>query len=222
MGNRAVITTSKALDVSKSRELGIYLHWNGGRDSVEPFLKYCELKGYRPPSQDCYGWARLCQVIGNFFGGSTSIGIDTCNKLDCDNWDNGVYIIDGWEIVGRQFFEGSEQDSYDMTEMLLDIDESQPEKERLGKEYITAEIVDVKDIKIGDKVYVLDDIRGRVEKYEVVGIGEDEVRNGTNVLGMPYVNKYFNNNGYSGNINNYIRTDKVRKVSDDKEVNENA
>lgn len=43
MGNRAVITTSKAPDVSGAKDLGIYLHWNGGRDSVEAFLKYCVL-----------------------------------------------------------------------------------------------------------------------------------------------------------------------------------
>ena len=33
MGNRAVITTRKDL-----KDIGIYLHWNGGRDSVEGFL----------------------------------------------------------------------------------------------------------------------------------------------------------------------------------------
>lgn len=31
MGNRAIITTKK-------RDLGVYLHWNGGRDSVGAFL----------------------------------------------------------------------------------------------------------------------------------------------------------------------------------------
>ena len=136
MGNRAVITTSKALDVSTTNDLGVYLHWNGGRDSVEAFLKYCELKGYRSPSVDNYGWARLCQVIGNYFGGGNSVGIDTCNRLDCENWDNGVYIIDKWEIVGRQFFEGHEQDCYPLNEMLLAIDERQPEKEQLGADFI--------------------------------------------------------------------------------------
>jgi hypothetical protein len=212
MGNRAVITTSKASDVSKTKDIGIYLHWNGGRDSVEAFLEYCELKGYRPPSTDGYGWARLAQVIGNFFGGSTSVGINTCDNLDCDNWDNGVYIIDGWKIVGRQFFDGSEQNSYERTDMLLDIDKAQPENEQLGKEFLTAEIVSVEDIKVGDKVLLVDDIYGRVEKYEVVGIGEDVVRNGRNVLGMPYVNKYFNDGSYDVNINNYITTETVRKV----------
>lgn len=30
MGNRAVITTP-------DKKMGVYLHWNGGRDSVEPY-----------------------------------------------------------------------------------------------------------------------------------------------------------------------------------------
>lgn len=136
MGNRAVITASKSHDVAKSNDIGIYLHWNGGRDSVEAFLKYCELKRYRSPSKDNYGWARLCQVIGNFLGGRNSIGIDNCCHLNCDNWDNGVYIIEGWEIVGRQYYDGAEQHKYDLYEMLLEIDKAQPTKEQLGEEKI--------------------------------------------------------------------------------------
>lgn len=134
MGNRAVITASKAKNVAESNDIGVYLHWNGGRDSVEAFLKYCKLKGYRSPDTDCYGWARLCQVIGNFFGGELSIGIDRCCCLDCDNGDNGVYIIKGWEIVGREYFEGEEQRYHDLLEMLEEIDNNQPEGERLRHE----------------------------------------------------------------------------------------
>lgn len=136
MGNRAVITASKSRDVAKSNDIGIYLHWNGGRDSIEAFLKYCELKRYRSPSYDNYGWARLCQVIGNFFGGGNSIGIDNCCHLDCNNWDNGVYIIDGWKIVGRQYYDGAERNTYDLYEMLLKIDKAQPTMEQLGEEKI--------------------------------------------------------------------------------------
>ena len=135
MGNRAVITASTSLEVAKSSDIGVYLHWNGGRDSVEAFLTYCEAKGYRPPEVDNYGWARLCQVIGNFFGGDTSLGIDRCDNLDCDNWDNGVYIIKGWKIIGRQYFDnGIEQSTYDLREMLDEINERQPERERLSEE----------------------------------------------------------------------------------------
>lgn len=138
MGNRAVITASKAIDVARSNDIGVYLHWNGGRNSVEAFLKYCKLKGYRSPSDDNYGWARLCQVIGNFFGGESSIGIDNCCHLDCDNWDNGVYIIKDWKIVGRQYNQDDKvkQNDCDLYEMLLKIDKAQPIREQLGEEKI--------------------------------------------------------------------------------------
>lgn len=133
MGNRAVITTKENFE---SNGIGVYLHWNGGRDSVQAFLTYCKMKKYRTPTSDNYGWARLCQVIGNFFGGSTSIGIDVCNNLDCDNWDNGTYIIDGWDIVDRKYLISSEQNEYDLYNMLCEIDEAQPINEQLGAEKI--------------------------------------------------------------------------------------
>lgn len=128
MGNRAVITTRENFE---NNGVGVYLHWNGGRDSVEAFLTYCKLKGYRKPDEDCYGWARLCQVIGNFFGGSISLGIDVVDRLDCDNYDNGVYIIQGWEIVDRKYHSGAEQDGYSMKDMLETIDEAQPKAEQI-------------------------------------------------------------------------------------------
>lgn len=144
MGNRAVITTANREDIKDSSEIGVYIHWNGGRDSVEAFLTYCKFKGYRPPEQDNHGWARLCQVIANFFGGDCSIGIDKCNNLDCDNRDNGVYVIRDWEIVDRKYFSGAEQCGYDLEEMLNAIDESQPVKEQLGKEKIRALVEHIK------------------------------------------------------------------------------
>ena len=95
MGNRAVITTPE-------RKIGLYLHWNGGRDTVEPLLRYCELKGYRAPSSDSYGWARLCQVVGNFFGGTLSVGIAPySDDRRMNPGDNGIYVVDGWKIVDR-------------------------------------------------------------------------------------------------------------------------
>lgn len=125
MGNRAVITT-------EDKQLGVYLHWNGGKDSVEAFLLYCKLKGYRCPEHDCYGWARLCQVIGNFFGGELSVGINTYDKLDTDNGDNGVYIIRNWEIVGREFAPTYEQSTYNLRESLEEINKTQPPSEQLS------------------------------------------------------------------------------------------
>lgn len=129
MGNRAVIS-------DRRKKIGVYLHWNGGYDSVSAFLKYCEMKGYRSPDKDNYGWARLCQVIGNFFGGANSIGIDRYDNLDIDNGDNGVYIIEDWKIVDRLYHEGSEQNEYDFKDMLLEINSRQPREEQLTEREI--------------------------------------------------------------------------------------
>lgn len=138
MGNRAVITACKDNDPQFSYDIGVYLHWCGGRDSVEALLAYCEAKGYREPDTDNYGWARLCQVIGNTLGGTLSVGIDCCRRLDCDNCDNGTYIISGWAIVDRKFFDcveqGSDGNVSDLYELLLDINAHQPEAERLDDE----------------------------------------------------------------------------------------
>lgn len=214
MGNRAVITTEKGW-LCKENNLGIYLHWNGGRDSVEAFLTYCKMKGYRTPESDNYGWASLGAVITNFFGADgTSIGIDIVSRLDCNNFDNGVYIIKDWEIIDRKFFEGREQDQYDLKEMLLEIDKSMPENAQLGEEFISAEEIEPSNLKIGDKVFI-QEIGGNFTQCEVVGFGEDKLVNGTNVNGIPYVNHYGRkckgeDEDYSWNINNYIRTETVR------------
>ena len=137
MGNRAVITTEENFN---NNGVGVYVHWNGGRDSVRAFLTYCKMKKYRAPDDDNYGWARLTQVMANFFEGGLCIGVDTVSNLDCDNYDNGVYIIEGWNIVGRKFHSGVEQDDYDLKEFVEAIDAHMPEHEQLGEEYIAEHI----------------------------------------------------------------------------------
>lgn len=163
MGNRAVITTNKNL-----KETGIYIHWNGGRDSVEAFLAYCDLKGFRKPENDNYGWACLTRVISNFFASSIedglSIGVDNCKCLDCDNWDNGVYIIKNWRIVDRMFYTGKEQQGYDFMDMLHEIDESQPVNARLNAEQWAKAKEMLEDIKKYRKTIYARDEKGRFMK----------------------------------------------------------
>ena len=93
MGNRAVISNREAW-----RDVAIYVHWNGGRPSIEAFLKYARHKKIR---DDDYGLARLVQIICNYFGGTLSVGVGNIDRLDTDG-DHGVYEISNWEIVGRR------------------------------------------------------------------------------------------------------------------------
>ena len=67
---------------------------------MQRFLDLAKEKGVRKPEDDCYGWARFCQVIGEDFGGyELSVGIEKLCCLDCANYDNGVYIFKDWTIV---------------------------------------------------------------------------------------------------------------------------
>lgn len=210
MGNRAVITTEWGFD---DNGIGIYLHWNGGRASIEAFLKYCELRGFRSPDEDCYGWARLAQVIGNFFGGGLSVGIDKVQNLDCNNHDNGVYLIRDWKIVGRRYFNGSEQMDYDLKEMLIAIDDAQPEKEQIGSDFFNATTMKREDLAVGMKVIVTHPYSGVRQTCVVVGFGDDRVVNGTNVKGLPRVNLYDSEDcPGERNINNYLQEDEYPVV----------
>ena len=205
MGNRAVL-------VAKGNEnKSVYLHWNGGRDSVEAFLKYCELRGFRG-FQDDYGMARFCQVVGNFFGANgLSVGI-----MDgaYSHGDNGIYVIEDWRIVDRikEDYYGFEQSEHDLQEMLIAIDKAQPLNQQLG-DYLTSLEVPTSELKVDDEVITLNKITGEVEQLLVIGFGRHRVINGTKVLGLPYVAKYKSENGkYEENINNYIRDEFVRVI----------
>lgn len=107
MGNRAVIAF-------KNSDTGIYLHWNGGRESVQAFVDTAKALKVRNPSRDDYGIARMVQIIGNFFGGTLSLGIGKPSHLD--DSDNGTYTIDeDWNITNprndnqpfdKEYYEG--------------------------------------------------------------------------------------------------------------------
>ncbi len=230
MGNRAVITTPE-------RKIGLYLHWNGGRDTIEPLLKYCELQGYRPPSSDEYGWARMCQVMGNFFGGSTSLGIGPyTTDRRMDPGDNGIYIIEGWKIADhlvseydeewnfagmRSFGPSEERRSHEFANMLRSFDVSMPEELRLG-ELLDSIEVPAGELEVGDEVWMFDSVRGKWESFPVVGFGQPrfnriavqvDMPDGKRDIvypDLPYVANYDHDGDFSWNCNNYVHGDTAR------------
>ena len=138
MGNRCVI-------VPKGVNMCVYLHWNGGPCSVIAFLEYCRMRGFRS-FEDDYGFARFCQVVGNFFGGDLSLGAGTFDAPDPNTYkhgdysylDNGVYVVKDWDIVehyGSLYYE-----DYDMFDLLCSIDDTQLVKDKLGQDKIAHEL----------------------------------------------------------------------------------
>ena len=130
MGNRAIL---KFID--ERDQPSIYLHWNGGRASVQAFLNVAKAMELRA---DSYGVARMCQIVGNFFGGNLSLG---CSNNLGDYSDNGIYLIKDFEIVGRENFDGEEEIDEEktktMTDFILDlhkkIDEAREELNKTEK-----------------------------------------------------------------------------------------
>jgi hypothetical protein len=98
MGNRAVVSV-------EGSTVGVYLHWNGGAESVTAFLKAAKDLGVRSPTDDTsYFYARFVQIVGNFFGGTTSVGVGAIAELDTNNGDNGHFIIGAdFAIIGHKY-----------------------------------------------------------------------------------------------------------------------
>jgi len=90
MGNRAVITFDQK---PTKNSVGIYVHWNGGPESILSFAEAAEKFGVRDNEDNEYQVARFIQIIGNFLGGTISLGVGILKNLDCDNGNHGVYII---------------------------------------------------------------------------------------------------------------------------------
>ena len=107
MGNRAVVAFSDDKNAT-----GIYLHWNGGPESVLAFAHAARDMGARGPGGDTtYAMAGLTRAVTLFMhynpGELRSMGVGPVGSLDTDNFDNGLFIIDSdWNIKARYFARG--------------------------------------------------------------------------------------------------------------------
>lgn len=207
MGNRAIIK-------GKDSDVGVYVHWNGGRDSVEAFLEYASMvsphSGLGERNYDS-GLGSLITIITNFMNGTTSVSVTTASDhQNPGHLDNGIYVVDGWEIVDRISPPMYEQNNYDRREMLMSIDQSQPKSMQLGEEFIDAEVVDASTLVVGDEI-VQHAIGGGIEKFTVLSLGNPDNPEHAmhHPLYSPYIGKYGKNNPNSYVSGNVRRVKKV-------------
>jgi hypothetical protein len=110
MGNRAVITFHNNYHAPC-----VYLHWNGGRASVEGFLRAArelgfDLGKFRSESSFMDAFARM--IASRFFSCNVGRNVyrEQYGRADTDNYDNGVYIIDeDLRVIGRLHNRGQEE-----------------------------------------------------------------------------------------------------------------
>lgn len=100
MGNRAIVIFADKYNISPA----IYLHWNGGAESIYPFLEELEKRGGGDME---YAPARFIQVVGDLFdcderntqsvgvsNGPAEIELYALRKFDPG--DNGIYVIESF------------------------------------------------------------------------------------------------------------------------------
>jgi len=109
MGNRANVIFSdgsKFEDRPPQLSPAIYLHWNGGPDSVYAFLAETFRRMSSRGQDVSYMSARFVQIVGDFFGvdgsggclslgivsGPESMSLEALAAFDCG--DNGIYVVE--------------------------------------------------------------------------------------------------------------------------------
>ena len=130
MGNRAVVAFVDCSGQDKSRYLNnslikdkspcVYLHWDGGRDSVEGFLTVVKKLYGGSSCLDAKERAVLFYSVVRRAGmGGVSTEICTFKEADADNGDNGAYWVDeSFEIIDREYQRYPEQQSHQLNEFV--------------------------------------------------------------------------------------------------------
>lgn len=217
MGNRAVITTEANYKMFKKNGsgVGIYVHWEGGLESIRAFANYCRLRGVRNIEQDeTYAFARMVQIIGNYFSGNLSVGVGNLSDLDVVG-NNGIWIINKqWKVckniwvgygengedkINRVRYGLTKRQLEEHNQMIIDIDKHQPEYAQLGEDYLLGDELPALNFEVGDWVYPIANenwhyyykAHGNVAfpfRYQIKGVGidPDEKFNGSRTFGIPY------------------------------------
>lgn len=122
MGNRAFIGFEKS-------PINIYVHWNGGIESVKAFCDVAKERKFADPTSDAdYAMARLIGLIHEFFGVTNSDSLGVCafssaeEEKDAITYaDNGKYIIGkDWQIIRHYQYSYDDQKFVDLATTLED------------------------------------------------------------------------------------------------------
>lgn len=100
MGNRANVIFQAGERISPN----VYVHWNGGPESVYAFIAELDRQGVRADAD--YECARFVAILARFFEDGYSLGLtstppirghvtaEDLEKVYTDAGDNGFYVID--------------------------------------------------------------------------------------------------------------------------------
>jgi hypothetical protein len=99
MGNRAYVVFTEKQGDRQRFSPAVYLHWNGGPESIYQFLAELDRRGCRGDMS--YRSARFCQVVADYFGDDgLSLGVANgprnLTRAEIKHFaseDNGLYVV---------------------------------------------------------------------------------------------------------------------------------
>ncbi len=113
MGNRAVLSFSTANNAPS-----IYLHWNGGRASVEGFIAAAKGLGLNNAGTTREQQSKFLDnfadmIAKHFFRCNVGMTVyrETYGQSDYDNGDNGVYVLSPELRITRRLYRGTYEEN---------------------------------------------------------------------------------------------------------------
>jgi len=147
MGNRATVIFT---DGNKEFSPAVYLHWNGGPESIYGFLE--ELDRRKVRADQMYETARFIQIVGEFMdqdgisglslgvtNGPESDKIEDLEKVPTDQGNNGIYLVNRTSTLSmRRFIEewkGDKAILVEQTPEWVDSERHQAENHKYREEF---------------------------------------------------------------------------------------
>lgn len=149
MGNRGNVVFVDNEGLGKGEiSPAVYLHWNGGPESVYAFLAEMDYRQIRHEAG--YEAARFCQIVGEFFdhdqygtlslgvnNGPTEISAEALDKVWTDSGDNGFYVVNRAAGTMRRFngYPTMEELTLEEVEAERDTDEVATYAKEIGEQF---------------------------------------------------------------------------------------
>lgn len=213
-----------ALLIAKDATIGLRLNGNGDRNSVKAFLRYAEYAQLPSINADDKWISPFITMLQNFFrDNNDAIRLETVDPQhlgDKTDYDNGIYVLEDYEIVDRINSPADTSPEHRIHDRLLSIDSTQPLVNQLG-DFLFGMDTPITSIKIGDQVFLPRlfpsyEYPGRYRIHTVLGFADNDPFNpltsNKRFKGRPYVDM-FNNQDNAVNPQSYITTDTVRVLS---------
>lgn len=105
MGDRAVFCFRETgFDNGDYTGPGVYIHWLYGDDKAEAYMRLAKELNLRTEDPGVEA-AHLAHLMLLNEGLNETIEVGDISDLDCNNYDNGLYVVKKWNIEKKFFSE---------------------------------------------------------------------------------------------------------------------